>query len=199
MMEMKILCASDIHHNEKIAEKIFEVIEKEKIDVFVSAGDFVSDHFAKDMLDRMKVRSFVVHGNWDTNIKTDNKLVTILKNEVIEYLGYFFFGIDDRFALDEEIFDIISGKPLEKTIMISHSPPYGILDATWGGLNVGFPIYREFLENNEGIIHVCGHIHESSGYILYKNNIIINAACIYSKKGYIIDLPSRDVREVSLE
>ncbi|MBN2101524.1 MAG: metallophosphoesterase [Candidatus Aenigmarchaeota archaeon] len=196
---MRILCVSDLHHSEDLAKSVFEVIKKEKIDVFVSAGDFVSDHFAKEVLDKMKVRSFVVHGNWDTNIKTDNKKVSVLMNEVEEYCGYYFLGIDDRFALDEEIFDLIKDKPLDKVIIISHSPPYGILDATWGGMNVGFPIYREFLENNEGVIHVCGHIHESAGYILYKKNIIINSAVIYTKKGYIIELPSREVREVSLE
>ncbi len=196
---MRVLCVSDLHHNEELEKKVFEVIKKEKIDVFVNAGDFVSDHFAKEMLDKIKIRSFIVHGNWDTNIKTDNKKVSILMNQVEEYRGYYFLGIDDRFALDEEIFDLISDKPLEKVIIITHSPPYGILDATWGGLNVGFPIYREFLENNEGVIQVCGHIHESAGYILYKNNIIINSAVIYTKKGYIIDLPSRNVTEVSLE
>lgn len=196
---MRILCASDIHHNEDLEKKILEVIDKEKIDILISAGDFVSDHFAKDMLDKMKIRTFVVHGNWDTNIKTDNKKVSILINQVEECCGYFFFGIDDRFALDEDIYDAIKDKPRDKTIVITHSPPYGILDATWGGLNVGFPIYREFLENNEGIIQVCGHIHESAGYILYKNNIIINSACIYSKKGYILELPSREIKEISLE
>ncbi len=196
---MKILCASDLHHSEEIEKKVFEIIEKRKIDVYVSAGDFVSDHFAKDMLDKMKIRTFVVHGNWDTNIKTDNEKVSVLRNEVVEYCGYYFFGIDDRFALDEDIFDLIGDKPLDKVIIISHSPPYGILDATWGGLNVGFPVYREFLENHEGIIQVCGHIHESAGYILYKNNIIINSASIYVKKGYIIELPSRKITEVGLE
>ena len=196
---MRILCVSDLHHSEELAKSVFEVIRKEKIDVFVSAGDFVSDHFAKEFLDKIKIRSFIVHGNWDSNIKTDNKKVSILMNQVEEFGGYYFFGIDDRFALDEDIFDLISDKPTDKIILITHSPPYGILDATWGGLNVGFPIYREFLENNEGIIQVCGHIHESAGYILYKKNIIINSAAIYTKKGYIIDLPSKDITEVSLE
>jgi Icc-related predicted phosphoesterase len=48
-------------------------------------------------------------------------------------------------------------------ILVSHSPPYGLLDVSSSGLHLGSKAIREFIEKHPPVLVVCGHIHESAG------------------------------------
>ena len=75
---MKIICVADYHQKDEIADKVEKLAEKEKADVIVNAGDFLSESFARKVLDNTKFRTFVIRGNWDSAIKTSNKNVSVL-------------------------------------------------------------------------------------------------------------------------
>ena len=195
---MKILCVSDLHGNKKAMKKIEEVASNEKIDVLINAGDFADRKEAKQFFDGLKVRTFFVHGNWDNDLRTDNDLVTIMKNDVVKYDGYYFMGLDSRSLLIENLFSLTKNIPADKMVLITHEPPFGILDLTWIGNNAGFLEFRELVETKKPILHVFGHIHESGGHIDYEGTLFLNAAFQENKKIYIVNLPSKRIREIKV-
>jgi Icc-related predicted phosphoesterase len=53
--------------------------------------------------------------------------------------------------------------PNDIDILVTHCPPFGILDETKYGVNVGSASLREKIEEIKPKLVVCGHIHESYG------------------------------------
>jgi len=66
--------------------------------------------------------------------------------------------------------------PSDTDILITHGPPFGILDKTVGNLNVGCEMLRKKVDALQPKIHVFGHIHESRGILEQNNTTFINAA-----------------------
>ena len=196
---MKILCTSDFHRSDKLVKNVLNIIKTKNIDVYINAGDFLSNDFAKDFFKKLKVKTFVVSGNWDWDMKYKGKYVSILEDQLEEYKGYHFFGVNPDFADADYFTKMVKNVPKEKLIFISHSPPYNILDKMWNGAHIGFIEYNEFVKKNKPIIHVFGHIHEDNGIKKTKNTIYINAALAASNKAYIIDLPSKKIETVILD
>jgi Icc-related predicted phosphoesterase len=189
---MKVLCVSDYHKNEEIAKNVEKVAKKEDVDVIINAGDFVSDVFAKKVLDETKFTTFVVHGNWDVNLKTRNKKVSILVNEVKEYEGFYFLGID--WGHYNEIKKLAKDIDPKRLILISHDPPFGILDLTFFGGNAGILELRKVVEKIRPVLHVFGHIHESAGFLVHKGTLYVNAALPEFRKAVVVDLPKHKVK-----
>ncbi|MCK4968023.1 MAG: metallophosphoesterase family protein, partial [Candidatus Aenigmarchaeota archaeon] len=184
---MRILCTSDFHRSDKLVKNILDIIKNKNIDVYINAGDFLSNDFAHAFFKKLKVKTFVVSGNWDWDMKYKGKYVSILEDKLEKYENYYFFGVNPDFANAEYFTKMVKNVPKEKLIFISHSPPYNILDKMWNGAHIGFIEYNEFVKKNKPIIHVFGHIHEDNGIKKTKNTIYINAALAASNKAYIID------------
>jgi Calcineurin-like phosphoesterase len=53
--------------------------------------------------------------------------------------------------------------PDELDVLIAHTPPYGVLDRTARGENVGSPELLETIQARPPRLVVCGHIHEAYG------------------------------------
>jgi len=67
--------------------------------------------------------------------------------------------------------------PNDVDILITHTPPKGILDLTLKEKNAGCLDLREEVENRiRPKLHVFGHIHESYGISFQKDIIYVNAA-----------------------
>ncbi|HDD46068.1 MAG TPA: hypothetical protein ENG42_01205, partial [Candidatus Aenigmarchaeota archaeon] len=195
---MKILCISDIHHLEDMAERINNICRREKIDVVINAGDFLSASSARRILDSMQTKTFVIYGNWDEKIVSNNELVSVLSNNIELFKDYYFFGVDERFMSYELIKEKARDMPSERLIFITHHPPYGILDLAWSGNNIGLMIYREFVNEKRPILHVFGHVHESQGVFMDGTSLFVNAAIANTKNGYIVKLPELRVTKVKL-
>ena len=189
---MKILCVSDYHREEEFAKNVDKLAEKERVDVIINAGDFLSEDFAKKVLDREKVVTFVVKGNWDQELRTNNRNVKILENEVAEYKGYYFLGVD--WGYYSEIHRLAKGIEPKKLIVITHDPPFDILDMSYFGNNAGIMELREAIDRIKPILHVFGHIHESAGVMKYKGTLFVNAALPEFRKAVIVELPSQKVK-----
>lgn len=60
-------------------------------------------------------------------------------------------------------------KKNQPIILLSHCPPYGILDKAIRyskGQSIGSAAIRSFIEKNNVILHVCGHCHSMGGHIV---------------------------------
>lgn len=67
--------------------------------------------------------------------------------------------------------------PSDTDILLTHGPPYGILDFTYyGKMHVGCPILLETVERVEPMYHIFGHIHEEAGFLKLINTTFVNAS-----------------------
>jgi len=66
--------------------------------------------------------------------------------------------------------------PESADVVITHVPPFEILDATQDGFNPGCPLLRDRIKKIKPKVHVFGHIHESYGMIYDGNTRFINAS-----------------------
>ena len=66
--------------------------------------------------------------------------------------------------------------PKKVDILITHCPPYKILDQNRKGVRAGSRYLREISLDRKPFVHVFGHIHESSGEQLFNDTRYINAA-----------------------
>ncbi len=99
-----------------------------------------------------------------------------------------FKGMNPRckaFTLDteQELLEKFKLIPHDTDILITHSPPYGILDECAQGdriMSVGSTALRDELDRIKPLYHIFGHIHEGYGKVLLKhtgpNTMCINAS-----------------------
>jgi Icc-related predicted phosphoesterase len=66
--------------------------------------------------------------------------------------------------------------PNDTDVLITHGPPFGILDYPPHNVNVGCEILRFRVEQIDPLIHVFGHIHHSRGLKDVKDSLFINAS-----------------------
>jgi Icc-related predicted phosphoesterase len=110
--------------------------------------------------------------------------------------GYFFYGLGGGIPVtpfgswsfdfsEEEGHQLLEDCP-ENAILISHSPPLGILDLNGSNEHCGSKAVREFIESKSPVLVVCGHVHESNGkQERYKDVDVINCG----PSGMIYELP----------
>ncbi len=73
-----------------------------------------------------------------------------------------------------------------KRILVSHTPPHDTAcDRISSGTHVGSRAVREFIEEHQPDICLCGHIHESRGMDRIGRTLIINTGS-FSSGGYAI-------------
>jgi len=67
--------------------------------------------------------------------------------------------------------------PDNTEILITHGPPYGILDLTYSGQNVGCPHLKDRVDQLTQLkLHIFGHIHYSHGVTMRQKTMFANAA-----------------------
>lgn len=82
------------------------------------------------------------------------------------------FQIDD----DEHDQAIWSGIPAGIDLLLSHGPPYGILDRTYDGRSAGSPALMAAVARVRPKLHAFGHIHESYGLHLKDGVLFVNGS-----------------------
>jgi len=174
--KFRILAAGDIHGDTKLAKKLAEKAEKEKVDLVILTGDITGLIETENLIKPFIVRGekvVFVPGNWDSP-ETANFLSKLygIKNLEEYYLkcgnvGIFGLGNAGLLSLNEkEAFDRLRKnfekvKNLEKKIMVTHMHASG----TRSELS-GFPGssgIRKAIEKFQPDIFISGHIHELEG------------------------------------
>jgi Icc-related predicted phosphoesterase len=68
--------------------------------------------------------------------------------------------------------------PEDVDVLITHSPPHGILDVVQAtGQAVGCPYLLETIQRVRPALHVFGHIHEGYGQVRGEHTLFVNASC----------------------
>jgi Icc-related predicted phosphoesterase len=118
--------------------------------------------------------------------------ITYLENSGATLLGYNFYGAPQQNWFHSWAFNFPppgtshakkaallcwDAIPNDVDILITHGPPYGILDLTYGGQNVGCPYLEDRLQHLHQLkLHIFGHIHYSYGKKMRQKTLFVNTA-----------------------
>ena len=201
---MRILAISDIHDN-------FEAFAPDELpdaDICVVAGDLTNYGIRRPLQLSAALRWLVamgqqiptlwIPGNHDIGV-TPNTFsyqddVTCLLNKTITVDGLTFHGVSMSpcYTLPElaEQWDYMTVDEAEEQaayafeavdVVVSHSPPYRVLDSgAWvlgrGNENYGSPALAEYIAHHAPRLVICGHVHEGRGHARIKTTNVYNVA-----------------------
>lgn len=188
--------------------KIFQILKKLDIPIFYVHGnwDSVAIDVEKNMLKKFVAESsgdFLIDQAEGGNVKfIHNKIVKLKRFNIIGYGGYrgtstkeylykdlpaprmalkYIIQIRDQIRQDiEKLFSKVEDG--EKTILVTHDPPYKILDYLESAKrNYGEKITRDIIEKYSPVLCVCSHFHEHQGIEKLKDTTIVNTG--YGREG----------------
>lgn len=204
---MKLLVFSDIHADLQAASNL--VKRSTDVDVVVGAGDYImpSQGLGEMItaLKKIEKPTVLVSGNCENT--ADLKSVCrgwqnahVLHGEQVTLDGMSFFGIGGGIPItpfgswsydfsEDEALQLLKDCP-SGGILISHSPPKGILDISSDGRSLGSTALKDTVMTKNPLLVICGHIHASAGQIeRFGETTIINAG----PEGIIWDLKNNTV------
>lgn len=189
---MRIVAISDTHrlHND---------IKVPDGDVLIHAGDFTGtgkiheiaafDVWLAKQPHRHKI---VIAGNHDVTFETMPHIAraslqhaTYLEDSGVEIDGFKIWGSPWQPRFCNWAFNVERGEKLRQKweqipervdILITHGPPYGILDSVASGEHVGCEELLKAVDRVHPRLHVFGHIHESSGSRWAGDILFVNAS-----------------------
>lgn len=179
--KFKILAASDLHGESKLAKKLAEKAEKEKVDLIVLCGDITGFVETKDLIKPFKDKNqkvLLVPGNHDSFATTDFLAelygVKNIHGYSVKYENIGFFGAGGAINLpsfpgsitEKELFETLKKanshlKGVEKKIMITHMHPSGSI-SEFSGIKGSKSITNAIKQFRPDIL-IHGHIHEAAG------------------------------------
>ena len=202
---MRILLFGDLHCDANAAQNIVEM--SWAADVVVGTGDFATNRKGLqeiiDALAAIIVPTLLVPGNSESLQELVSACkgwpaAIVLHGSGAEIHGVKFWGVGGgipittfplSFDFSEDEGRRLFAKCPHEAILISHSPPKGILDHLPDGRSVGSVAVLEAVERCQPILVACGHIHSCAGNPepeMVGNTQVINAG----PKGIFWEVPS---------
>jgi Icc-related predicted phosphoesterase len=168
-------------------------------DILIHCGDFCS--FRREDLQTLNdvdtwfsecpaKHILCVGGNHDFLLQTQEFRFThahVLQDQSVEICGLTFYGTPwcpklsgfAYYATDNELLERWKRIPNGIDVLITHTPPYGILDLpTSGDINLGCPYLLEAVKRIRPRLHVFGHVHASHGVNKNQATHYINASIV---------------------
>ena len=71
--------------------------------------------------------------------------------------------------------------PEDTQVLITHGPPWGVLDRTEDGSHVGCEDLSRQVQRIQPKLHVFGHIHESNGRVEHEGTTYVNASVLNAR------------------
>jgi len=183
---MKILAVADIHGAQYRLNLVLKNIQKYSPDLVVICGDitqFGPGELAKNFLDQIPIETLAITGNIDTpdvSKGIDESKATKIELKKVTKKGIPFVGIS---GVDSNQFKVLDEKKLlnEKSVLVSHVPPYDTQDKIFIGLHGGSKELRKIVDKYKPRLVLCGHIHEDPGFTKTNNTVVVN--CSMGKRG----------------
>jgi Icc-related predicted phosphoesterase len=177
---MKLLLFSDLHASATAARRLVE--RAPSFDVVVGAGDFGNVRrdvqVTIDVLRAIEKPAVLVSGN---NESTEELVEAcrvwpqahVLHGSGVTIAGVAFFGIGGGIPVtpfgdwsydfsEEQAAAMLAGCPAG-CVLVSHSPPNGVVDRSSRGQSLGSVAVRDAVIRLTPLLVVCGHIHDCAG------------------------------------
>ena len=175
---MKILAFSDLHLARRAASEL--VVASNRADLVIGAGDFCNMRRgldqAMDLLSGIVAPMVLVPGNAESADELRQAALsgtTVLHGEGMEIDGLRLYGLgggvpptpfgDWSFDLSETQAAAMLAPCARADILITHSPPKGVVDRTSRGDSVGSTAINAAIERIQPRLALCGHIHDCWG------------------------------------
>lgn len=192
---MKLICISDLHN--KLAK-----INLPPGDALIISGDITNNGTIKELiqfnhvlgLNKDKYKYIIlIAGNHDELFQSDPGLAKVLISNVTHYLqdelveidGVKFYGSPWQPTFCNWSFNLDRGPAIKAKwdlipngidVLITHGPPYGILDETLpNDEHVGCSDLFDAVMRVKPQVHIFGHIHNSYGIKDFNGTTFINA------------------------
>lgn len=176
---MKLLLFSDLHANEDAARRL--AIRAWRFDVLVGAGDFADMHQGLEVCLPLLLKTerpmVLVAGNNETTEAltaacAGHPEVYVLHGTGARIGGTTFWGLGGGVPVtpfgpwsydftEEQAAELLAPMP-SGAVLVTHSPPKGLLDVSSRGVSLGSTAVRTAVDSKHPRLIVCGHIHASS-------------------------------------
>jgi Icc-related predicted phosphoesterase len=189
---MRIISISDTHG-------LHDGLDIPDGDILVHAGDMTSQGRLTQIEDFNEWFGSLPHkykiaiaGNHDWALQRQSEQAgellascIYLQDKLIEVEGIKFYGSPWQPEFFNWAFNLPRGKELksnwenipDKTdVLITHCPPFGILDKVISGENVGCEDLKDRIDELNLKVHIFGHIHESHGIEVINSCKFVNAS-----------------------
>ena len=205
---MKALCVADLHSDEKALALLRELVEKEKPEIVVIAGDitqFGPVEYAERALEIARANGaecIAVHGNTDTlqvklflergGVSIHNKKRAVGGIEFVGYGGSAPTPFRTSITYSEaQIYEDLSKLVSRDCVLVSHAPPFGLpleLDNAFDLKPAGSKSVRRVIEEKRPRACVCAHVHEREGEANVLGCRVIKLAPLRDGKACVLDL-----------
>ncbi len=195
---MRLIAIADIHGRQYVMNELLKKVEEYSPEIVVICGDithFGPGELAKTLLDQIPVKTLAIHGNVDSedvpSYIDKSKAENIHLREYV-YKNVKFVGLGGNHYSPDEI---EKAKSLldEKTVFVTHIPPYKVLDNAIFGIHAGSRDIRQLLEEKRPKLHLCGHIHERPGFDKINGTIVVNCSAGKRGAGALIDINDDEI------
>lgn len=210
---MRLLAGADFHGDHEICSWFVAKARELTVDAIVLAGDIlgfpgaVDDPEADQAIDAGRLEAdllaaerpvLFIMGNDDLiDFEPSSERFLPLHGRRIEmgdfnfagyqyslpWMGGIFEKPDDEIAADLEE---MKGKVDDRTVFVTHSPAFGILDPGFGPKKIGSRSLSLFLDAHPVRAHIHGHSHGGFG----RTGVHFNVASARHKRAMMIDLSS---------
>ncbi len=122
----------------------------------------------KDILFEARKPIFIVPGNhdrtrWDSERNLHNVHGKKMRFDGYSFVGYRYTEVERSETEQDRDLERMAGLLGVDTILVTHSPPYGILDRGHGGRHIGSRAVRRLASSQDVRLHLFGHVHEDFG------------------------------------
>ncbi len=202
--EMRIYAVADIHGKADRIEIIRHHIVKINPDILVIAGDItghVHDAVTLAVLNDLNIPILVVPGNMDAldfenQVSGFKNMLTIHLKTVI-HEGMIFSGWGGTIkstdaapwtASDHNIPEAADAFARKTEILVTHVPPWGVLDKGYGGFHGGSKTLAGIIVERQPAVLICGHMHESKGMAYLAETLVVNCSMGCAGAGAFIEI-----------
>jgi len=199
---VNLLLIGDVHNQRIHLEKIIRdrklecCPSLEQVDLALCTGDFETIEALEDLKSQLKIPFYMVHGNHDgldieyheTNlhVKEVNTGRIILRG--LGGIPPDFFTCSATWESEEEMYEMWPFITSRGGILLTHVPPFGMLDGTPDGNNYGSRTVRRIMEELQPDFLVCGHVHQSFGKESINGTTVINCGSIQDNPLQILNM-----------
>lgn len=210
---VRVLCVADVHSNNAALPAVEKLVATTRPNVVLVAGDVThrgSALFASNFLDavakaikasNLQAKVLAVHGNMDPaevqRLFEERK--TSIHNKIARFKGYVFAGFGGSTHTphgtpceysEHDFKNALEKLVASKTILLTHTSPYGT-KADWTGReHIGSKTLREVIEERQPVACVCAHAHEAKGIEKLGATKIVKVPPLSAGEAVVLELPS---------
>lgn len=196
---MNIVAMSDIHGAYDVA---VAVLQKERPDLLILAGDITTMGSSAEMEKALRMFRaecallLAVAGNMDRPRQDDvlERLGISVNGQGVAVGDLGVFGVSGApvsplktvYEISEEEIarraesGFSAVRACSRKIFVPHAPPFGTkVDIIHTGIHVGSAAVRDFIEDHQPDLVICGHIHEARGIDVIDATTIVNCGPLF--------------------